>query len=271
MSPRAIPPAPRREGPEGCPRGDGERWSKRLEGGHDRRDPSAVPQESRRGPAGPSDRQDAAGGPAWDGCRNPSTPRPTRGRAAKARLRRLDDGGLRVVCRSGFPRETAWGIRRSANDRGSPVRRMFPRCTGRRPPQTPPTLLTSRCVRPESSSRWSACHTVPSGASSRVARKPRMAFLRDHAAPSRLLAIRPRIHAFTSDSRQPTVRRLSRIGCGKSPLATSARIDLRDRPVRASTSGIRRMRGDASGFSALPRDISFLPLLPGATFAPGHA
>ena len=109
--------------------------------------------------------------------------------------------------------------------------RILRRCAGWRLPHVPPALPRPRCSPPGSSGRWSAYRAVPSGAPSPVARQLRMAFLRDHSAPSRLLAIRSRSHPFNSDSSQPTVRRLSRIGRGKSPRATTAGIDLRDRPV----------------------------------------
>ena len=132
-------------------------------------------------------------------------------------------------------------------------------------------VAAPRSSRPGSPVRRSARRAVPSGAPSPHARQPRVVFLRDHSAASRLLAIRSRSHPFNSDSSQPTLRRLSRIGRGKSPRATNARIDLCDRPVRASTSGIRRMRGDASGPSPVPRDISLHPLLPRGIPAPGDA
>ena len=270
-SPPTVPPAARRGGPEGSPRRKGKRRPGRLEGGRRGRVQSAVPQQGRRGPTAPSGRQGAAGSPAGDGCGKTSPPRPTRGSAAKVRRRRLDDGGLRAVFQSGFPGATACGVTCGATDRARPVCRMIPRCAGRRPPYTAPTLWPSRSSRPGSSGRWSARHAVPSGAPSPLARQPRVVFLQDHSAPSRLLAICSRSHPFNSDSSQPTVRRLSRIDRGKSPRATSARIDLCDRPVRASTSGIRRMRGDASGHSSVPRDITLLPHLPGGTSASGRA
>ena len=59
--------------------------------------PVADPRRGPGGPTAPSGRQGTPGSPTEDGCGEAPPPRPTRERAAKARHRRLDDGGIEAV------------------------------------------------------------------------------------------------------------------------------------------------------------------------------
>lgn len=71
------------------------------------------------------------------------------------------------------------------------------------------------------------------------------------ALPCRASFTRAAIQSLMSDSSQPTARRPSRTGFGKSPSLLYWASVLRDRPVRYSTCGRRRMAGSCSIFCCM--------------------